>query len=552
MNDDHSFNADVYIEDGVIKLIGNNLVIPGGARVIEARGKYLLPGGIDTSTHFNQLYSKVKPADDFYSGTKAALAGGTTMIFDYVVPEINQSILDAFNKQHEFASEKSCCDFNLHVCLTWWSEKVSQEMEVLVKDKGVNSFHICLDNDPDHVKWRDEEVYQILKRCKELKALLMVHAENGTFIEEKVNEVLEQGINGPEGHLLSRPEESEAEAVFHMISLASLANAPLYICKVMSQMSADVISESRRKGKIVFGEVMAPALHVTGAEYFNESWKHAASHVVSPPFRSDPFVPEHLVNLLSNDDLQVTSSDHNTYNVSQKALGKDDFSKIPSGVNGVQERMQVVWQKCVLSGKMDINRFVAVTSTNAAKIFNLYPRKGRIHIGSDADLIIWDPELSTTISSSTQQHKGDFNIFEGLQAKGGPFAVIMAGCVVLDDDGFRVTQGSGQYVSLPSNCDHVYTRILEREKAIKSQKIARAPYTGPVCESELNPTNDTEKPTTQAEKVDEFYNRSTRSGGRHQQDSSFHLSGAQIDESQPLKPSMKISQPPGGKSSKLW
>ncbi|ESO12354.1 hypothetical protein HELRODRAFT_105292 [Helobdella robusta] len=515
-----------------------------------------MPGGIDASTHLQQSSATVKSADDFYSGSKAALAGGTTMIFDYVVPELNQSILEAFNKFHEMASEKSCCDFSLHVCLTCWSDKVAQEMEVLVKEKGVNSFHISLAGDAGHIAWNERELYEVLKKCKQLKVLLLVHAENGAIIKEKLKEVISQGVTGPEGHFYSRAEEAEIDAVYRVVSAGNLVNVPVYINNVTSMFSANVISEMRRRGKVVFGETRVSSLVLTGKEYFNESWRHAASHVVSPPFRNDSSIPGYLVNLLANDDLQVVSSDHCTYDVSQRALGKDDFTKIPAGVNGIQERLLVVWRKGVLTGRMDMNKFVAVTSTNAAKIFNLYPRKGRVAVGSDADLVIWDPDLVTTISTKTQQHKGDYNVFEGMEVKGGPSVVISAGSVVLDDDGFRVTQGSGQYVSLPPNCDFIYARISERDKANAPQKVVREPYSGPsfnlsngIAALEISSSS---QQAAHAEKGGEFYNRATSSGGRHQQDSSFHLSGAQIDDSQPVKPSMKVSQPPGGRSSQLW
>jgi dihydropyrimidinase len=443
------------------------------------------------------------------------------------------------------------------VCVTWWSDKVSQEMETLVKEKGLNSFHVSLSNGSDHIAWQDRDLYQLMRRCKDIRALLLVHAENGSLIDEKTRDILSLGITGPEGHLLSRPEEAEAEAVYRAIALASLVNVPIYITKVMSQMSADVISDSRRKGKVIYGEVIPAALALDGGHYLNGSWRHAAGYVVSPPLRSDPTTCEHLGNLLANDDLQLTSSDHCTFDANQKAIGKDDFSKIPSGANGVEERMSIVWEKLVMTGKMDANRFVAVTSTNAAKVFNIYPKKGRIAIGSDADILIWDPEAMRTISSASQQHKGDFNIFEGLSCHGVPVYVINGGCVALDEEGVRVTQGSGQFVSTSAGCEHVYTRILERDKLSRPQKVVRDPYTGPALS--YNVSNDQHPKTpvnpinAASTKSEEFHNRgNTRSGGRHLQDSSFSLSGAQIDDSQPARASMKVSQPPGGKSNIPW
>lgn len=556
VNDDQSAVADIYIEDGVIKQIGNNLVIPGGSRTIDAKGKLIIPGGIDTCTHFEHSVFGTTSADDFYSGTKAALAGGTTTIIDYVIPDGNQSLVNAYKQCRESADSKVCCDYLLHVCVTSWNDKVSQEMEILVKDNGVNSFHVFMANVGEQRSLPDSDIYQILRRCKQLGVLLMVHAENGCLIEEKTKEILSQGVTGPEGHVLSRPEEAEAEAVFRIIALASLVNAPIYVTKVMSRLSADVIHEHRRKGKIVFGEVIPAALAFDGSQYFNQSWRHAAGYVVSPPLRLDSTTSDYLADLLANDDLQVTGSDHCAFDTSQKAIGKDDFRKIPSGVNGVEDRLSVVWEKGVATGKMDASRFVAVTSATAAKVFNLYPRKGRIAIGSDADLVIWDPSAVKTISSASHQQKADFNIFEGLVCHGTPSYVINGGCVSVDEEGLHVTQGSGRFVSAPPGSEFVYGRIREREKLNKPTKVNREPYSGPALTYASNGTPEPLKVTSPFPTVDktseEFHNRMTRSGGRHLQDSSFSLSGAQIDDAVPQRAGMKVSQPPGGKSSALW
>lgn len=556
VNDDCSQHHDIYIEDGTIKMMGNNLVIPGGARVIDAKGKLIMPGGIDASTHLNPAPFSIPSADDFYSGTKGALAGGTTMIFDYVVPEVNQSLVEAFTKCHETAAEKVCCDFALHVCLTWWSDKVSQEMEVLVKEKGVNSFH--LDMAKPGGGWLDKDLMQILRRCKELRVMLMVHAENAVLVEEKLSEVLsEMKISGPEGHGMTHPEEAETQAAYHVISMASLSNSPILLTNFTSVPAAEVISESRRKGKIVFSGVPIAALVLTGSECLNASWSHAASHLTTPPLRMDSSTPDTLTCLLANDDIQMVTSEHCSYDVSQRALGKDDFSKVPKGVNGVQERMLMLWKQAVLTGRMDMNRFVATTSTNPAKLFNLYPKKGKISVGSDADLVIWDADMVTKISSKeTQKHKGDFNVYEGQVCIGGPCMVITAGSVVMDQDGqFRVTQGYGQYVSLPPNCDHVFTRVAERDKLCRTPKVTRAAYTGPSFEGvKVEDGGDGAAIGTPVTDRggDEFHSRGTRSGTRHQQDSSFSFSGAQADDDKGQKRSMKVSQPPGGKSSGLW
>lgn len=557
VNDDQSFIADIYVEDGVIKQIGTNLVVPGGARTIEAKGRLIMPGGIDVNTHFQQPFGNTASIDDFYSGTKAALAGGTTMIIDCVIPDAGKSLVDAYNKWRELADAKACCDYALHVCVPSWNDKVADEMDVLAKEKGVNSFHAYMSN-KDQCMLKDADLYRFFRQCKQLNVVPLVHAENGSLIEEKAKEIFAMGITGPEGHLLSRPEEVETEAVYRAITLASQANAPVYITKVMSRSAADVVADSRRAGKVVFGEVIPAALTTDGSHYYNKCWRHAAGHVTSPPLRVDPLTSDHLVDLLANGDLQLTASDHCTFSAEQKAAGRDDFRKIPSGLNGVEERMSVLWEKGVATGKMDACRFVAVTSTQAAKVFNLYPKKGRIAVGSDADIVIWDPSATRTISTKTQNQKCDFNVFEGLTCRGVPWCVISAGCVILDEDGLRVTQGVGQFVPAPCGSEFVFGRLWEREKACnKPQKVQRDPYTGPAMTVDMPSSTDTAKESNGSSSDrasdDSFHNRPpTRSGGRNMQDSTFAFSGAQIDDSQPQRTTSRVIQPPGGKSTSLW
>lgn len=549
VNHDQSFLADVYVEDGKIMDVGENLMVPGGAKVIDAKGKLVIPGGIDTHTHMELYFMGTRTADDFYTGTRAALAGGTTTIMNFVLENRNMSLLEAYNINKERAEKKACCDYAFHACVFNYNEKVEKELEILTKEKGINSFKAFMAY-KDSLMIKDEDLIKLMKKCKELGAITMVHAENGDLIDECTQRIKSLGIAGPEGHLLSRPEELEEEAVKRAITISNQTNCPLYIVHVMSKSSALCISDARRKGSIVIGEPIAASLGTDGTHYFNKCWRHSAAHVMSPPLRDDASTPSFLMDLLANDDLQVTGTDHCTFNTNQKALGKDDFSKIPNGVNGVEDRMTIIWDKGVHSGKMDPCRFVAVTSTNAAKIFNIYPRKGLIAKGSDADIVVWDPEATRTISSTTHHQAVDFNIFEGMTCYGVPLVVISNGKVVLEDGQINIVQGSGRYIETPCFSPYLYKRVQVRDQ-IKPKGVEREPYTGPVVEIFKEPL---ELAGLAAGLVDPHNNAAfhhrplTKSGGRNMQDSSFSIGGEQWDEREQVRPGTRVKNPPGGKS----
>ncbi|XP_075070054.1 dihydropyrimidinase isoform X2 [Mixophyes fleayi] len=483
VNCDSSQVSDVYIEDGLIRDIGENLQLDNVAdlTVIDAAGKLVIPGGIDTHTHMQFPFMGTFTVDDFYTGTRAAVAGGTTMIIDFAIPKKGCSLIEAFDTWRGWADPKVCCDYALHVAVTWWSEKVREEMAILVRDKGVNSFKMFMAY-KDVYMVNDYEMYQAFTCCKNIGAIGQVHAENGDLIAEGAKKMLSLGITGPEGHELCRPEEVEAEATQRAITIANAVNCPLYVVHVMSKSAAKVIANARREGKVVFGEPIAAGLGTDGTNYWHKDWSHAAAHVMGPPLRPDPSTPKYLMHLLANDDLSVTGTDNCTFDTCQKALGKDDFTKIPNGLNGVEDRMSVVWEKGVHSGDMDENRFVAVTSSNAARIFNMYPRKGKIAIGSDADIVIWDPEATRTISAKTHHQAVSINIFEGMVCHGVPLVTIAGGRVVYKNGVFHVAPGHGKYIPRKPFADYVYSRILQREEVCQPVPVQRQPYKGEVVQ----------------------------------------------------------------------
>ncbi|XP_075681954.1 dihydropyrimidinase [Rhinoderma darwinii] len=483
VNSDSSQITDVYIKDGIIQDIGENLQPDDIAdvKVIDATGKLLIPGGIDTHTHMEFPFMGTSSVDDFYTGTKAAVAGGTTMIIDFAIPKKGCSLIEAYDTWRSWADPKVCCDYALHVAVTWWSKTVKEEMGVLARDKGVNSFKMFMAY-KDVYMVNDMEMYQAFTCCKDIGAIAQVHAENGDLIAEGAKKMLSLGITGPEGHELCRPEEVEAEATQRAITIANSVNCPLYVVHVMSKSAAKVIANARREGKVVFGEPIAAGLGTDGTNYWHKDWSHAAGHVMGPPLRPDPSTPKYLMHLLANDDLSVTGTDNCTFDICQKALGKDDFTKIPNGVNGVEDRMSVIWEKGVHSGDMDENRFVAVTSSNAAKIFNMYPRKGKIAKGSDADVVIWDPEATRTISVKTHHQAVNFNIFEGMVCHGVPLVTIAGGRVVYENGTLHTLPGHGKYIPRKPFAEYVYSRILKRDEVCQPAPVQREPYKGEVTQ----------------------------------------------------------------------
>ena len=447
VNADRAFRADVLCEGDKIVAVGPALAAPAGAEIIDAGGQYVMPGGIDPHTHMNLPFMGTVTQDDFFTGTAAGLSGGNTTIIDFVIPSPQQPLLEAYQQWRGWA-EKAAGDYSFHVAITWWSDKVHEDMGTLVRNHGVNSFKHFMAY-KNAIMADDETLVKSFRRSLELGAIPTVHAENGELVYQLQQDLLRQGITGPRAHPLSRPPAVEAEAANRAIAIANVLNTPLYIVHVSCKESLDAITRARAAGQRVYGEALAGHLIVDDSVYDHPDFEFAAGHVMSPPFRSR----EHQKALwqgLQGGNLHTTATDHCTFCAEQKAAGRNDFTKIPNGCGGVEDRMAVIWDEGVNSGKLTPSEFVRVTSANAAQIFNIYPRKGLIAAGSDADIVVWDPEGSRTISAKTQVARGGFNVFEGRTVKGIPSTTVAAGKVVFHRGDLRAVEGAGRHIDRPA------------------------------------------------------------------------------------------------------
>jgi dihydropyrimidinase len=443
---DLTYRADVLCGDGKIRDIGPDLDTPKGADVVDAGGQYVMPGGIDPHTHMQLPFMGTVASEDFETGTSAGLAGGTTMIIDFVIPNPQQNILEAYQQWREWA-EKSVSDYSFHVAITWWDESVDRDMETLVREHGVNSFKHFMAY-KGAIMADDEILVSSFSKAIELGAIVTVHAENGELVYRLQQKIFDMGISGPEGHPLSRPPEVEGEAANRAIRIAEVLGVPIYLVHTSCRQALESITRARNEGQRVYGEVLAGHLLIDDSVYRDPDFNVAAAHVMSPPFRPKEN-QELLWRGLQSGNLQTTATDHCCFCADQKAAGSDDFRLIPNGTAGVENRMEVLWHHGVRTGRLTMNEYVAVTSTNAAKIFNVYPRKGSISVGADADIVVWDPAATKTISAKTHHQNIDYNIFEGMQVTGGASTTLSQGKIVWSDGNLDVERGAGDYVMRP-------------------------------------------------------------------------------------------------------
>ena len=437
---DLTYKADVKIEGDVIVAIGPDLE---GDEVLDATGCYVMPGGIDPHTHLEMPFMGTYSADDFESGTRAALAGGTTMVVDFALPSPGQGLLDAL-QMWDNKSTRAHCDYSFHMAVTWWDKQVFDEMPKVI-ERGITTFkHFMAYKGALMVN--DDELFASFSRLAELGGIGMVHAENGDVVAELSARLLAAGNTGPEAHAYSRPTQVEGEATNRAIMIADMAGMPLDVVHTSCEESHEAIRRARMQGKRVWGEPLIQHLTLDESEYFDTDWDHAARRVMSPPFRNKQHQDSLWAGLQSG-SLSVVATDHCAFTTAQKRTGVGDFTKIPNGTGGLEDRLPMLWTHGVSTGRLTPNEFVAVTSTNIAKILNCYPRKGAVLVGSDADLVVWDPEAAKTITAGAQQSNIDYNVFEGQEVKGLPRYTLTRGRVAFADGAIIPEPGHGQFVA---------------------------------------------------------------------------------------------------------
>jgi len=473
---DRSYDADILIEGETIALIGENLETDGDVKqIIDAEGALIIPGGIDPHTHFEMPFMGTTAAETWESGTRAAVSGGTTMVVDFIIPD-ERGIMVAVDEWEERATRQACCDYSFHVAVTGWNEQIFNDMAKVVQ-RGINSFkHFMAYKGALMVN--DDEIFASFQRCRELGALPFVHAENGDLVAALQQKYLQLGLFGPEAHAYSRPPEVEGEAVNRVITIADTVGVPVYIVHVSCEQAHEAIYRAQHKGMRVYGEPLIQHLILDEDEYNNPDWNYAAQRVMSPPFRDK----KHQASLwagLQSGSLHVVATDHCAFTTEQKQIGRDDFTKIPNGTGGVEDRLSLLWTYGVETGRLTENEFVAATSTNIARILNIYPRKGAIVVGADADLVIWEPKATKTITAAKQMSIIDYNVFEGMEVTGRPRFTLSRGDIVWGQGARTDLPGRGKFIARPPF--HPVAKALSSWKELTAPRaITRSPDMMPI------------------------------------------------------------------------
>ena len=439
------YKGDIFIESEQVNLIGKNLDVKAD-RVIDAQGKYVIPGGIDPHTHLDMPFAGTVSADDFETGTRAAAHGGTTTLLDFAIQTKGRSTLEALETWHKKAEGKTAIDYGFHMIITDLEDDRVPEMRTLA-DEGVTSYKLFMAY-PGVLYADDATLFRAMRKAGEDGTVICMHAENGIVIDEIVKSALAEGKTGPKWHALTRPTRMEAEGVHRSIAIAEVADVPVYIVHLSSADALEQVVLARDRGAHVFAETCPQYLFLDHSYYEQEGFE-GAKYVMTPPLR-EKWNQKELWRGLQMGDLMSISTDHCPFCFKeQKEMGINDFSKIPNGGPGVENRMSLVFNGGVVEGRISLNRFVELTSTASAKMFGLFPKKGTIAVGSDADIVIFNPDRKETISvnnSVTHHMKVDYNAYEGFEVTGVSETVISRGKIIVENCEYLGKKGDGQFL----------------------------------------------------------------------------------------------------------
>src|SRR5213595_2745586 len=450
--------GDVYVEGELISLIGESLDV-GADRVVDATGKYVLPGCVDPHTHLDMPFGGTVTIDDVESGQTSAAFGGTTCHVDFIIQPQGQSFTAAFDEWRSKANGKQVIDMGYHMAVTDLKEGGTLENLATLPDQGITSYKLFMAY-KGAIMVDDETLFRVMQVAAETGALVMVHAEHGDSIDVLVKQALARGETEPKYHALTRPPETEGEATNRAIQLARVAGCKLYVVHVSCAESVEPIQIAREKGWDVWGETCTQYFFVDYTFLERPNFE-GAKYVYTPPPR-DKANQEVLWNAVRTDILQAISTDHCAFRWdTQKSLGKDDFSKIPNGGPGLENRLQMIHQFGVREGRITLNRMVELLATNPAKLFGLYPRKGTIAVGSDADIVVFDPEKQVTITAASQHSRTDYNLYEGTDVTGSPETVLLRGAIVVENGELVAQPGIGQFVARAKFGDELKARRVE-------------------------------------------------------------------------------------------
>lgn len=435
-------NADVYIEGEKIHTIGTGLTNKAD-QVIDAKGCYLFPGGIDAHTHMQLPFMGTHSSDTFESGTRAGLHGGTTTIIDFAIQSHGESLQSALNAWHEMAKGNAVGDYAFHVAVTDFNEKTKNEIQDLVQKQGVSSFKTFMAY-KGALMLDDRQIIELMREVKKFGGLVTTHAENGDLVESLIAENRAKGNLTPEFHPLSRPPICEAEATGRIIDLAHSGDHPLYIVHLTCEDALNRVRGASLRNQKVFVETCVQYLLLDDSAYQEKDFG-GAKYVMSPPLRkkSDQ---EALWKGIDQNLIEVVATDHCPFCMDQKRMGLNDFSKIPNGAPGIENRMELMFSEGVLKKRISLNKFVELTSTAPAKIFGLFPKKGTLAVGSDADIVIFDPKKQHTISAKTHHMNCDYSAYEGWQVQGQCRTTLLRGTVAVDQGKALIPKGFGKFL----------------------------------------------------------------------------------------------------------